>query len=166
MSSIFRTQLDMGGMNMTTKRGGERVREWPSAAACVAVLVGTAGMVQSAPSVAQNTTAPYGCACLHNNTQAGIKYRYKWGEGEWKGVSMQPKGAQWMCWRYKDSPKSPELLFQLDVDLTASTKWETFSIKRAQSRETGCAFIPRQAHYHVGYVAGTDKKEVQIFPGK
>jgi hypothetical protein len=132
----------------------------------MAALAGTAGLVQSGESQAQ-ASAPYGCACLHNNKVAtAIKYRFKWGSGDWKNVSLAPGKAEWMCWAYKDAPKSPELLFQLDVDMTANAKWETFTIKRAQSKDTGCANIPASAHYHVGYVAGSNKKKIQIFGGK
>jgi hypothetical protein len=133
----------------------------------LAILAGAASLAVSAPAMAQNTAAAYGCACLHNNTQSQIKYRYKWGEGEWKSVTMKPAGgAQWMCWRYKDAPKSPDLTFELDVDLTSANKWKAFAIKRVQAKDTGCANIPANGHYHVGYLANSNKKEIRIFDGK
>ena len=131
----------------------------------IAGLAGSAALLLPMASAAQ--TAPYGCACLHNNkVSSPISYRFKWGSGEWKTVKLAPGGAEWMCWTYKDAPKSPELLFQLDVDMTSGAKWETFSIKRVQSKEKSCSAIPAAGHYHVGYVAKSDKKKIQIYGGK
>ena len=127
----------------------------------------TALAIAASPEVFAQATAPYGCACLHNNKVSGtINYRFKWGSGAWKNVSMPAGGAHWMCWAYKDGPRSPELLFELDADMTSGTDWKTFSIKRAQSKEQNCNAIPAAAHYHVGYVEGTNKKKIRIFDGK
>ena len=71
-----------------------------------------------------------------------------------------------MCWTYKDAPKSPELEFQLDVDMTSAAKFETFSIKRVQAKERSCAAIPAAGHYHTGYVANSHNKKIQIYAGK
>jgi hypothetical protein len=129
-------------------------------------LLGAAGMLLSAESQAQ-PTKPYGCACLHNNkTSATINYRFRWGDREWKSVALGKGKSETMCWHYKDAPKSPELEFQLDVDMTGGTKWETFSIPRAQSTAVTCSAVPSSAHYHVGYVAGSNKKKIQVYPGK
>ena len=49
--------------------------------AIMSIALASAGASSAA---AQQTT--HGCACLHNQTQAQISYRYKWGEGEWKGA--------------------------------------------------------------------------------
>jgi hypothetical protein len=131
----------------------------------IAALAATAALFLPAESAAQS--APYGCACLHNNkVSSAISYRFKWGTGDWKVVKLNPGGSEWMCWTYKDAPKSPELLFQLDVDMTKGAKWETFSIKRAQAKEKSCGAIPAAGHYHVGYVAKSDKKKIQIYGGK
>ena len=51
------------------------------------------------------------------------------------------------------------------VDLTKGEKWETFSIKRAQSKERSCSAIPAAGHYHVGITKGNSKK-IQIYGGK
>jgi hypothetical protein len=132
----------------------------------LAILAGAASLALSTPAMAQNTAAAYGCACLHNLTKTSITYRFKWGEGEWKKVTMKPDGgAQWMCWRYKDGPKSPELVFELDTDLTSSNKWKNFSIPRVQSKDTGCNNIPEKGHYNVDYVAN-NKKQVQVYTGR
>lgn len=78
----------------------------------VAVVSAGAG-----PAAAQQTT--HGCACLHNQTQAQISYRYKWGEGEWKTMQLKPGYNNWICWQYQNGQKSsPNLLFQLDVDMS------------------------------------------------
>lgn len=147
---------------MTTKQTG--TRQLVAVSAALAALAGVAAMVQSGEALAAE---PYGCACLHNTkVDAAINYRFKWGNGAWKAVALPKGNAHWMCWAYKDAPKSPELLFQLDVDMTAAAKWETFTIKRAQSKDQSCAAIPASAHFHVGYVANSNKKKIQIYGGK
>ena len=133
--------------------------------ALVAALAGSAALLLPAVSAAE--TAPYGCACLHNNKVGSpINYRFKWGTGDWKTIKLGAGSSEWMCWTYKDAPKSPELLFQLDVDMTSNAKWETFSIKRVQAKDKSCSAIGPAGHYHVGYVAGSNKKKIQIFGGK
>jgi len=134
----------------------------------VALALGTSAILLPVGAFAQNnTTKPYGCACLHNSKVEGtIKYRYRWGDRDWKSVSLAKGKTETMCWRYKDAPKSPELEFQLDVDMTGKTNWQTFSIPRSQSTDVACAAVPEKAHYHVGYVANSDRKKIQIYPGK
>lgn len=109
----------------------------------------------------------YGCACLHNSKVDGtINYRYKWGNNDWKVASLNKGTNQTMCWAYKDAPKSPELTFQLDSDMTKGKSWETFTVKRGQSSDVNCNSVPGMAHYHVGYVKDSHKKKIMIFPGK
>jgi hypothetical protein len=129
-------------------------------------LLGAAGVFLSVESLGADTK-PFGCACLHNTKTSGtINYRFRWGDREWKSVALGKGKSETMCWAYKDAPKSPELEFQLDVDMTGGVKWETFSIPRGQSSSVSCSSVPSAAHYHVGYVANTDKKKIQIYPGK
>ncbi len=149
-----------------SKHSGVRINRFFGVSTLVAALVGTGAMVQSSESQAQ-PSAPFGCACLHNNkVSTNINYRFRWGDRDWKKVSLAPGRSEWMCWTYKDAPKSPELQFQLDVDMTSTANWQTFSIARAQSKAQSCSAIPASAHYHVGYVAGSNKKKIQIFGGK
>lgn len=130
-------------------------------AALGALAIGAAGEAVPQP------TKPYGCACLHNSKiDMTVNYRYRWGGGAHKTNSL-PKGqTSTVCWAYKDAPKSPELEFQLDVDLTGKTQWQTFSLTRGQSASVSCEAVPSSAHYHFGYVSNTDKKKIKIFPGK
>ncbi len=151
---------------MMSKHSGVRLNRFFSVSTLVAALLGTGAMVQSNESQAQ-PSAPYGCACLHNSKVATtINYRFRWGDRDWKKASLAQGKVQWMCWSYKDAPKSPELQFQLDVDMTSTANWQTFSIARAQSKEQSCGAIPASAHYHVGYVANSNKKKIQIYGGK
>ena len=58
--------------------GGEGSRMKLGVVAIAMVALASTG---ARPAAAQQTT--HGCACLHNQTQVPISYRYKWGEGEW-----------------------------------------------------------------------------------
>jgi len=130
-------------------------------AAAVAAL-GFAG-----EAMAQSTSKPYGCACLHNSKVDGqIRFRYKWGDKDWKVLSLDKGKNQTMCWAYKDAPKSPDLHFELDTDMTSGKDWKSFTVKRGQSSDVSCGAVPDMAHYHVGYVKDSHKKKIMIFPGK
>src|SRR5207244_1687631 len=83
------------------------------------------------PTTAQSQTT-HGCACVHNKTNATINYRYKWGDGQWQSVKLPNNNRQWICWKYADAKKSPDLTFQLDVDMTKGSAWTTYAIDRVQ----------------------------------
>ena len=137
-----------------------------TAAAIAAAVLGTAAVALPGDAKAQNTTKPYGCACLHNNkVDMTVKYRYRWGDRSWKSSTLAKGQTDTVCWTYKDAPKSPELEFQLDTDLTGKTNWTTFSIPRMQSAAVQCKAVPQNAHYHFGYVKDSGKKRIQVYPG-
>ena len=148
---------------MIAKQGGRSVI---SAAVAAAALGAVAVALPGEATAQQNATKPYGCACLHNNkVDMTVKYRYRWGDRAWKGSTLAKGQTDTVCWTYKDAPKSPELEFQLDVDLTGNTKWETFSIPRAQSSAVACKAVPANAHYHFGYVKNSNRKKIQVYGG-
>ena len=62
----------------------------------VAIAMVALASAGARPAAAQQTT--HGCACLHNQTQVPISYRYKWGEGEWKTMKLQ---AGYRNWSYR-----------------------------------------------------------------
>lgn len=132
------------------------------------LAVAAAALLASSTVFAQNNVAtPYGCACLTNTkVDAKITYRFKWGDGEWEKMSLSKGEHAWMCWKYKEVGKSPELVFQLDTDLTKGSDWKTFSIPRVKASERSCDKIGPKGHYHVGYVKDTDRKKIRIYNGK
>lgn len=132
---------------------------------CAAVLGAIASLHATEAAAQGNAANTHGCSCLHNNTASTIHYRFRWGDRDWKKVSLSAGGAEYMCWAYKDAPKSPELQFQLDVDMTSGKKWETFDIPRVQTKAASCAATGPSGHYHVGYVANSNKKKIQIYNG-
>lgn len=92
----------------------------------VAIAMVALASTGARPAAAQQTT--HGCACLHNQTQVPISYRYKWGEGEWKTMKLQAGYRNWICWQYQNAQKSsPNLLFQLDVDMSKGSAWTTYT---------------------------------------
>jgi hypothetical protein len=142
-------------------------RRIPMGRTAILSLLGLCAVALSGEASAQSTSKPYGCACLHNSKVDGkINYRYKWGNKDWKVVSLNKGKSETMCWAYKDAPKSPELQFQLDSDMSSGTNWETFSVPRGQSSDVKCSSVPDMAHYHVGYVKDSNKKKIMIYNGK
>lgn len=113
------------------------------------------------PSAAQQTT--HGCACLHNQTPVPISYRYKWGEGEWKTMKLQAGYKNWICWQYQNAQKSsPNLLFQLDVDMSKGSAWTTYTIARVQTVGASCDAVGVGGHYNVSYRPNTNNGFIHV----
>ncbi len=120
------------------------------AAAVAVALVGVGGASFSRPAAAQQIT--HGCACLHNQTQAQISYRYKWGDGEWKTTSLRPGYQTALCWQYANAQRSsPDLVFELDVDMSKGSAWTKYAIARVQTAGNSCAQVGNGGHYNVSY---------------
>ena len=125
-------------------------------AAMIAVLAADAR-----PAAAQQRT--HGCACLHNQTPVPISYRYKWGEGEWKTMKLQAGYMNWMCWKYQTAQKSsPNLLFELDVDMTKGSAWTTYAIERVPTVGASCDAVGAGGHYNVSYRPNTNNTFIQV----
>ena len=113
------------------------------------------------PAMGQNTT--HGCACFHNKTGATISYRYKWGEGQWQSYQLQPNYQNWICWKYDNAQKSsPNLTFQLDVDMSKGSAWTTYAITRVQTTAAHCNAVGRGGHYDVSYRPNTNNTFIQV----
>jgi len=106
---------------------------------------------------------PYGCACLHNKTQAVVKFRYKWGDGEWKHDHLRAGYQETLCWKYASgSTSSPSLSFQIDVDLTNGSAWTTYNLPRVQSPTNRCESVSRPFHYDIDYRANTNRQYLHM----
>ncbi|QQS11277.1 MAG: hypothetical protein IPK81_17045 [Rhodospirillales bacterium] len=119
----------------------------------------------AAPAQAQSTapTHPYGCACLNNNIGVPINFRYRWGEGEWKTTNLPTGMRSWMCYTYPPGTSvSPQLVFQLDVDMTSGQAWTTYTITRMQSPQQNCNSIPAGAQYDVRYRPGSNNALIHV----
>jgi hypothetical protein len=87
-----------------------------------------ATLLASGPSLAENR---FGCACVHNRTDASINFRYKWGDRQWHTVDLPSNYNQSICWNYRDGPhSSPPLTFHVDVDMSSGTAWADFALAR------------------------------------
>ena len=129
----------------------------PAAAVAIMLVPG----LGAAGARAENTT--HGCACIHNKTNATINYRYKWGDQAWQSYKLQPAYKNWICWKYTDTAKSsPNLSFQLDVDMTSGNAWTTFSLPRMQATAASCDATPTAAHYDVSYRPNTNNQFIQV----
>jgi hypothetical protein len=134
--------------------------------AVFSAALGALAIVAAGDAVPQPSKA-YGCACLHNSKiDTTVNFRYRWGGGAHKSNALAKGQVYTVCWAYKDAPKSPDLEFQLDVDLTGKTEWKTFPLTRGQSASVSCEAVPSAAHYHFGYVANSSNKKIKIYPGK
>lgn len=131
------------------------------AAAVAVALVGVGGASFSRPAAAQQIT--HGCACLHNQTQAQISYRYKWGDGEWKTTSLRPGYQTALCWQYANAQRSsPDLVFELDVDMSKGSAWTKYAIARVQTAGNSCAQVGNGGHYNVSYRPNTNNGFIHI----
>jgi hypothetical protein len=115
----------------------------------------------AAEASAQQTTR--GCACIHNKTGTTISYRYKWGGGQWHDVKLQPTYQNWICWKYDNAQKSsPDLTFQLDVDMSKGSAWTTYAIGRVQTAGAHCNAVGRGGHYDITYRPNTNNTFIQV----
>lgn len=116
------------------------------------------------PDVTKANANTHGCACLHNESTKHINFRYHWGTGAWKNVNMRPGFQYSICWRYGgDTPSSPPLQFELDVDMTKGNSWTTYDIGRVQTVGNTCRAVPAGAHYTVKYRPGTNKQFIAVY---
>lgn len=117
--------------------------------------------IEAAPAMAQQTT--HGCACIHNKTKANAGYRYRWGDGEWRNVKLQPGYQNWICWQYDNPQKnSPNLTFQIDVDVTGGQAWTAYNLTRVQTVGAHCNNVGKGGHYDIGYRPNTNNTFLQV----
>ena len=129
---------------------------WGAPAVAAAMAVGCV-----LPAAGQDTT--HGCACFHNKTKATISYRYKWADGQWQNYKLEPNHQNWICWKY-DSPQksSPNLTFQLDVDMSKGSAWTTYAITRVQAKAAHCNAVDPGGHYDISYRPNTNNTFIQV----
>ena len=126
----------------------------PALASAIAIAWAT-------PGAAQQTT--HGCACFHNKTTATINYRYRWGDGQWQTYQLRPNYENWICWKYDNAQKSsPNLTFQLDVDMSKGSAWTTYAITRVQTTAAHCNAVGQGGHYDVSYRPNTNNSFIQV----
>jgi hypothetical protein len=114
-------------------------------------------------SAASAENYPYGCACFHNKTGVDIKYRYKWGGGDWKNMSLSAGYQRPLCWRYaQGSHSSPDLLFELDVDMSKGSAWTKYDIKRLQVSDNTCSAVGHEAQYDIDYRPNTNRSFIHV----
>lgn len=128
---------------------------------CVPMMAAMLLAVGGTAATAQEKT--HGCACLHNGAAATINFRYKWGEGQWHSVTLQPRFEDAICWRYDNAQKSsPNLTFQLDVDMTKGSAWTTYAISRVQTAGAQCNVVGKGGHYDVSYRPNSNNGFIQV----
>ena len=106
----------------------------------------------------------HGCACVHNEVPQAVNFRYKFGNGSWKNVKLQPGFNDAICWRYGGGAhSSPDLRFELDVDMTKGKAWTVYSLTRIQTPGDTCKFVPSNGHYSIKYRPGTNKQFIRVY---
>jgi hypothetical protein len=106
----------------------------------------------------------HGCACVHNEVPQQISFRYKFGDGNWKNVKLPPGFNDAICWRYSDGRhSSPNLRFELDVDMTKGKAWTVYSLDRVQTPGDTCKVVPSNGHYSIKYRPGTNKQFIRVY---
>jgi hypothetical protein len=106
----------------------------------------------------------HGCACLHNETGLPVNFRYRFGSGDWKKVRLKANWNDAICWRYdRGRRSSPELKFEIDVDMTKGNAWTTYALTRVQSPGNTCNVVPPNGHYAVRFRPNTNKQFIQVF---
>lgn len=129
--------------------------------AVVAALAALWLLAVAAPASAQQTT--HGCACIHNTTKVDADYRYRWGDGPWRDVRLQPGYRNWICWAYETEQKrSPTLTFLIDVDPTPAQAWTAQVLERVQTTGAHCDKVGRGGHYDIVYRPDSNESFLQV----
>jgi hypothetical protein len=124
-----------------------------------------AGLALSAVLSSPSHANTHGCACVHNETGQSINFRYKFGDGNWKNVKLQAGWEDAICWKYGagGAKASPDLRFELDVDMTKGSAWTVYSLTRIQTPGDTCNVVPSNGHYAIRYRPNTNKQFIQVF---
>ncbi len=65
-------------------------------------------------------------------------------------MQLQAGYQNWICWQYQNAQKSsPNLLFQLDVDMSKGSAWTTYAIARVQAAVPSCDAVGVEGQYNV-----------------
>ncbi len=101
---------------------------------------------------------------MHNETGQPISFRYKFGVGTWKNVKLQAGFNDAICWKYGSGTRaSPDLRFELDVDMTKGKAWRVYSLTRVQTPGDTCKAVPSNGHYTIKYRPGTNKQFIRVY---
>ena len=101
---------------------------------------------------------------MHNEIPQAISFRYKFGNGSWKNVKLQPGFNDAICWRYGGGAhSSPDLRFELDVDMTKGKAWTVYSLTRVQTPGDTCKVVPSNGHYSIKYRPDTNKQFIRVY---
>jgi hypothetical protein len=122
-------------------------------------LAGIAALL-SMPSAGRANT--HGCACVHNETGQAVNFRYRFGNGDWRRVRLKANWNDAICWRYSGSRSSPELRFQIDVDMSKGNAWTTYALTRVQTPGNTCKVVPPNGHYAIKYRPNTNRQFIQV----
>jgi hypothetical protein len=78
-------------------------------------------------------------------------------------MNLQAGYKNWICWQYQNAKKSsPNLLFQLDVDMSKGSAWTTYAIARVQTAGASCDAVGKGGHYNVSYRPNTNNGFIQV----
>ena len=78
-------------------------------------------------------------------------------------MQLKPGYKNWICWQYQNAQKSsPNLLFQLDVDMSQGSAWTTYTIARVQTVGASCDAVGSGGHYNVSYRPNTNNGFIQV----
>lgn len=93
----------------------------------------------STPAQSSPSSTPYAVVCLVNNTNREINYSYRWGEDEWKSISVSANSNRYHSWTYASGAQSsPDFRVRFDADFTSSTDYKVYLLKRYRNSQKSC----------------------------
>jgi len=106
----------------------------------------------------------HGCSCVHNEVGQPVNFRYKFGNGAWRNVKLQAGFNDAICWKYSGGTHiSPELRFELDIDMTKGKAWTVYALTRVQTPGHTCKVVPANGHYTIKHRPNTNKQFISIY---
>lgn len=100
---------------------------------------------------------------LHNKTNISINYRYKWANGQWQNITLRPGYEDALCWHYAaGNHSSPDMAFELDVDMSKGKAWTFYDIGRVQSPKSACDAVGQNGHYDIDFRPNTNHNLIEV----
>lgn len=125
-------------------------------------LLAGLGLWVALPSPSHANT--HGCACVHNETGRPINFRYRFGDRDWKKVKLQANWNDAICWKYGGGNRSsPNLTFELDVDMTKGNAWTVYALTRVQTPGNACNVVPSNGHYAIRFRPNTNNQFIRVY---
>ena len=85
------------------------------------------------------------------------------GEASRQNITLRPGYEEALCWHYAGgNHSSPDMTFELDVDMSKGKPWTFYDIARVQSANNVCEAIGQNEHYDIDFRPNTNRSFIEV----